>query len=156
MRVAAILALGLGAATCASAEIPPNTPTPSPTTPGPSRLALPSAYSQYVEAQHANATFSVRYDQADYHAVYLMTDQSYRSQISEQQLTSVLSDMRQRLGKSGGMRERSHQTTPLGEGGDVLITFVMDSTFDKGTATQTFSWRVTPSNVTYLVRYQSE
>ena len=85
-----------------------------------------------------------------------MTDQSYRSQISEQQLTSVLSDMRQRLGKSGGMRERSHQTAPLGEGGDVLVTFVMDSTFEKGTAIQTFGWRVTPSNVTYLVRYQSE
>ena len=156
MRVAAILALSLAVATCASAEIPPKTPTPSPTSPSPSRLALPSAYSQSAAAQGANATFSVRYDQADYHAVYLMTDQSYRSQISEQQLTSVLTDMRQRLGKSGRTRERSHETAPLGESGDVLVTFVMDSMFDKGTATQTFGWRVTPSNVTYLVRYQSE
>jgi len=45
---------------------------------------------------------------------------------------------------------------PLGESGDVLITFVMDSTFEKGSATQTFGWRVTTSNVTYLMRYQSE
>ena len=156
MRVAAMLALGLAVATCASAEIPPKSPTPSPTSPSSSRLALPSAYSQYVAAQHANAAFSVRYDQADYHAVYLMTDQSYRSQTSEQQLTSVLTDMRQRLGKSGRTRERSHETAPLGESGDVLVTFVMDSAFDNGTAIQTFGWRVTPSNVTYLVRYQSE
>ena len=117
---------------------------------------LPSAYSQYVAAQRANITFSVRYDQADYHAVYLMLDQTYRSQISEEQLTSKLADMRQRLGKSTGMRERSHETMPLGESGDVLITFVMDSTFEKGSATQTFGWRVTTSNVTYLMRYQSE
>jgi hypothetical protein len=117
---------------------------------------LPSAYSQYVAAQRANITFSVRYDQADYHAVYVMLDQSYRGQISEEQLTSKLADMRQRLGKSTGMRERSHETMPLGESGDVLITFVMDSNFEKGSATQTFGWRVTTSNVTYLMRYQSE
>ena len=137
-------------------SIPPKTLTPSPTGPSPSRLVLPSAYSQYAAAVGANATFSVRYDQADYHAVYLMTDQSYRSQISEQQLTSVLTDMRQRLGKSGRTRERSHETTSLGESGDVLVTFVMDSAFENGSAIQTFGWRVTPSNVTYLVRYQSE
>ena len=117
---------------------------------------LPSAYSQYVAAQRANITFSVRYDQADYHAVYLMLDQTYRSQISEEQLTSKLADMRQRLGMSAGMRERSHETMPLGGSGDVVVTFVMDSTFEKGAATQTFGWRVTPSNVTYLVNYQSE
>jgi hypothetical protein len=85
-----------------------------------------------------------------------MLDQSYRSQISEDQLTSKLADMRQRLGQSAGTRERSHETAPLGESGDVLITFVMDSAFEKGTATQTFVWRVTTSNVTYLMRYQSE
>ena len=142
--------------TCVSVEVRTTTLTPSPTSPNPSGLVLPSAYSQYVAAQRANITFSVRYDQADYHAVYLMLDQTYRSQISEEQLTSKLADMRQRLGKSTGMRERSHETMPLGESGDVLITFVMDSTFEKGPATQTFGWRVTTSNVTYLMRYQSE
>ena len=156
LPVAAMLALGFVVATCEGGDVRPNSAAPSPTSPTPSRLTLPSAHSQYVAAEGANATFSVRYDQADYHAVYLMLDQSYRSQISEPQLTSMLTDMRQRLGKSGGMRERSHETTPLGESGDVLVTFVMDSTFEKGTATQMFGWRVTPSNVTYLVRYQSE
>jgi hypothetical protein len=156
LPVAALLALGFVFATCDSVEVRPQSPTPSPTSPNPSRLALPSAYSQYVAAQGANARFSVRYDQADYHALYLMLDQSYRSQISEEELTSKLADMRQRLGKSAGMRERSHETAPLEQSGDVLVTFVMDSTFEKGTATQTFGWRVTPSNVTYLVRYQSE
>jgi hypothetical protein len=156
LPVAAMLALGFVLATCGGGEVRPNSAVPSPTNPDPSRLTLPSARSQYVAAQLANATFSVRYDQADYHAVYLMLDQSYRSEISESQLTSMLGEMRERLGKSGGMRERSHETAPLGESGDVVVTFVMDSTFEKGTATQTFIWRVTPSNVTYLLRYQSE
>jgi len=156
LPIAAILALGFVVVTCVSVEVRTTTPTPSASSPNPSTLALPSAYSQYVAAQGANIKFSVRYDQADYHASYLMLDQSYRSQISEQQLTSKLADMRERLGKSTGMRERSHETMPLGESGDVLITFVMDSTFEKGSATQTFGWRVTTSNVTYLMRYQSE
>jgi hypothetical protein len=156
LPVTAILALGFVVATCAGIEVRPKSPAPSPTSPNPSRLALPSAYSQYVAAQGANATFSVRYDQADYHAIYLMLDQSYRRQISEQQLTGLLAAMRQRLGNAQGMRERSHETAPLGESGDVLVTFVMESTFEKGTATQTFGWRVTPSNVTYLMRYQSD
>jgi hypothetical protein len=155
LPVAAILALGFVVATCGGIEARPKSPAPPPTSPNPS-IALPSAYSQYVAAQGANAKFSVRYDQADYHAIYLMLDQSYRSQISEQQLTDMLAAMRQRLGNSQGMRERTHETMPLGEGGDVLVTSVMDSTFEKGTATQTFGWRVTPSNVTYLMRYQSE
>ena len=155
LPVAALMALAFVVAACAGIDVRPRSPAPSPTSPSPSGLAFPSAYSQYVAAQHANATFSVRYDQADYHAIYLMLDQGYRSQISEDQLTSKLADMRQRLGKSAGMRERSHETSQLGEGGDVLITFVMDSTFEKGTATQTFVWRVTTSNLTYLFRYQS-
>ena len=129
------------------------TPPPSPS---PSGFSLPSARSQYVAAQSANIKFGVRYDQADYHAIYLMLDQSYRSQISEEQLTTLLTSMRERLGTSGRTRERSYETSPLGDGGDLLVTFVMDSTFEKGTALQTFTWRVTPSNVTYLMRYQAE
>ena len=148
LPVGTILALGVVVATCGGIDARPKSPTPSATSPTPSRLELPSAYSQYVATQGATAKFSVRYDQADYHAIYLMLDQSYRSQISEDQLTSKLADMRQRLGQSAGTRERSHETAPLGESGDVLITFVMDSAFEKGTATQTFVWRVTTSNVT--------
>jgi hypothetical protein len=156
LPVAALLALGFVVTTCVGIEVRPKSPAPSPNSPSPSGLALPFARSQYVAAQGANARFSVRYDQADYHAIYLMLDQSYRSQISEDQLTSKLAEMRQRLGMSAGMRERSYETMPLGQSSDVLITFVMDSTFEKGAATQTFVWRVTTSNVTYLMRYQSE
>ena len=121
-----------------------------------SRSALPSAYSQYVAAQHANATLKVRYDQADYHAIYALTDETFRARTSEAEMTTMLGDIRQRLGKSQGMRERTHETAPLGTTADVLVTFVMSSTFDNGTATETLAWRVTPSNVTYLVRYQLE
>ena len=154
--MAVVLAISFVSAACGGVEVRLKSVPPSATGPTPSGLSLPSAYSQYVAAQGAIAKFNVRYDQADYHAIYLMLDQTYRSQISEDQLTGVLANMRERLGASGRTRERGHETSPLGESGDVLITFVMDSTFEKGTATQTFGWRVTPSNVTYLMRYQSE
>ena len=38
---------------------------------------------------------------------------------------------------------------------DVLITLVMETTFDNATLTETFVWRVTPSEMIFLVRYES-
>src|ERR1700694_3467903 len=64
LPVAALLALGFVSAQRAGIKVRPESPAPSPTSPNPSGLALPSAYSSYVAAQSANAKFSVRYDQA--------------------------------------------------------------------------------------------
>jgi hypothetical protein len=150
-----VLVIAFVSAACGGVDVREKTGQPSASTPGPSGFSLPFGYSQNVAAQGADAKFSVRYNQSDYHAIYLMLDQSYRSQVSEEQLTD-LAKMRQRLGTWGRTRERTHETTPLGDGGDVLVTFLMDSTFEKGSGLQTFRWRVTPSNVTYLMRYQFE
>jgi hypothetical protein len=38
---------------------------------------------------------------------------------------------------------------------DVQITFMIETIFENGTLIETFVWRVTPSEMVYLVSYQT-
>ncbi len=67
---------------------------------------------------------------------------------------AMLAVARERLGTSGRTREVRHEARRVPGSEDVDVTIVMDSTFENGTATETFVWRVTPTNLTYLVSYE--
>jgi hypothetical protein len=138
---------------CARDRASVATATVSPTT-SRARASLEPYYSQYVVTQLAQSRFHARYDQRDFAAIYIGADARLRAQITEDRFVALLSGVWERLGlASGRSREIRHEFRPISGAEDVDITVVMDATFEKGSAIETFIWRVTPSNLTYLVSY---
>src|SRR5437867_261146 len=111
--------------------------------PAPSQLDIPVQFaSRYAAAQTATTLFHVRFDQRNFSRIYAMADESFRATTNEADLTARLTALRDRV----DIVDRSP---------DVLITLVMETTFDNATLTETFVWRVTPSEMIFLVRYES-
>lgn len=98
--------------------------------------------------------FHVRYDQRNYRGVYAMLDGTTRATTTEAQLTAMLATTRDRLGISGPGDELYSDIVDLQGSPDLVITIVLNSLFERGFATETFVWRVTPDETTYLVRYE--
>ena len=71
---------------------------------------------------------------------------------NEAQLTARLTLLRDRLGRSTSVDELSTEYVDLTP--DVQLTFVIETTFENGTLIETFVWRVTPSEMVYLVSFQ--
>jgi hypothetical protein len=113
-----------------------------------------SFYSQYVATGLDFSRFRARWDARDYHAIYGMADDRLRAAITEDRFSEMLSAARERLGTVGRTRESRHDTRLVPGSEDVDITQVMESMFERGAATETFVWRVTPANLTYLVSYE--
>jgi hypothetical protein len=82
-----------------------------------------------------------------------MTDETFRAATSEVQMTSMLSSLRERLGRSASLDELSSEVVDRSP--DVQITFMLETIFENGTLIETFVWRVTPSELVYLVSYQT-
>jgi hypothetical protein len=143
-------ALTLLSVACGSAE-------PSPPLPAATRVQATfgplSFESQLAAAASAITLFHVRLDQRNYRGIYAMTDETFRAASSEAQLTAMLSSLRERLGRSTSVFEESFEVVDRPP--DVQITFVIETTFENGTLIETFVWRVTPSEMVYLVSYQT-
>ena len=135
---------------CGSAE--PSRETPTATR---ARATLvPSTFdTQYAAAASAITLFHVRLDQRNYRGIYAMTDETFRAATSEAQLTATLTSLRERLGRSTSVYELSSEF--LDRPPDVQIRFVIETTYENGAAFETFVWRVTPSEMVYLVSYQT-
>lgn len=135
---------------CGSAE-------PSPPTPAATRVQAtfePLTFeSQLAAAASAITLFHVRLDQRNYRGIYSMTDETFRAASSEAQLTAMLSSLRERLGRSASVFEESFEVVDRPP--DVQIRFVIETNFENGTLIETFVWRVTPSEMVYLVSYQT-
>ena len=82
-----------------------------------------------------------------------MTDATFRAASNEAQLTALLSSLRERLGRSLSVFEVSYDVVDRPP--DVQIRFVIETNFENGTLIETFVWRVTPSEMVYLVSYQT-
>jgi len=82
-----------------------------------------------------------------------MADESFRATTNEADLTARLTALRDRVGMSRDENEVGVDIVDRSP--DVLITLVMETTFDNATLTETFVWRVTPSEMIFLVRYES-
>jgi hypothetical protein len=149
--VALTIAVAVGCTPLATAPIA--TTTPSPTRTLPPGLSLEPYYSQYVATGLDMSRFSARWDARDFEGIYRMTDDRLRNTMTEPRFYATLSAARERFGASGRTREIRHEVRPLPGGDDVEVTLVMSSMFEKGPATETFVWRVTPTNVTYLVSF---
>ena len=82
-----------------------------------------------------------------------MTDDSFRAATKEADLVARLTALRDRVGMSHDENEVGidiMQRSP-----DLFVTIAMETAFDNATLTETFVWRVTPSETTYLVRYET-
>jgi len=114
----------------------------------------PSTFeSQFAAAGTAMTLFHLRLDQRNYRGIYSMTDESFRAASSEAQMTAMLTSLRERLGRSTSVYELSYEV--VDHAPDVQITFVVETTFESGTAIETFVWRVTSDEIVYLVSYQT-
>jgi hypothetical protein len=114
----------------------------------------PSAFeAQLAAAESAITLFHVRFDQRNYRGIYAMTDETFRAATNEVQMTAMLSSLRDRLGRSASVSELSFDV--LDRSPDVQITFMIETIFENGTQIETFVWRVTPSEMVYLVSYQT-
>lgn len=135
---------------CGSAE--PSRQTPAVTralaTGGPSTFE-----SRLAAAASAITLFHLRLDQRNYRGIYAMTDETFRAASSEAQLTATLTSLRERLGRSVAVDELGYEV--LDRPPDVQITFMIETTFENGTSIETFVWRVTPSEMVYLVSFQT-
>jgi Protein of unknown function (DUF4019) len=127
---------------------------PSPTRTRPPGFSLEPFYSQWVATNLDHSRFRARWDARDYEAIYALTDDRLRTAVTKERFMAMLAVARERLGTSGRTREVRHEARRVPGSEDVDVTIVMDSTFENGTATETFVWRVTPTNLIYLVSYE--
>ena len=120
----------------------------------PTQLDIPVAFaSRYAAAQTATTLFHVRFDQRNFSRIYAMTDDSFRATTKEADLTARLSALRDRVGMSQSENEAAVDMSERGS--DLLVTLVMETAFENTRLTETFVWRVTPSETTFLVRYDT-
>lgn len=111
-------------------------------------------YSRSVAAQGEIGRFHTRWQQHDYRAIYGNAAPELRERVTLTDFQSMLESSAARLGAPGRTRELDRALDWRGD--DLLITFRMDSKFEKADAVETFVWRVTSSNVVYLVSYSVE
>jgi hypothetical protein len=144
------VALTLLSLACSSAEPsrPLRTATAAQATIGPSTFDA-----QLAAAGSAITLFHLRLDQRNYRGIYAMTDDTFRTATNEVQMTAMLSSLRERLGRSLSLDELSYEL--IDRSPDVQITFMIETIFENGTLIETFAWRVTPSEMVYLVSYQT-
>lgn len=135
---------------CSSAEPPHQSPA---ATQARATLAPAPFETQYAAAASAITLFHVRLDQRNYRGIYAMTDETFRAATNEAELTANLTALRDRLGRSTSVNEMSSEF--IDRPPDVRISFVIETTFENGTLIETFVWRVTPSEMVYLVAYQT-
>ena|SRR6266508_1884120 len=152
-----VLRFALAAAVAVACD--PSVTAPSVTSPSSSTRTLPPGFSlepyhsQWVATGLDYSRFRARWDTRDYDAIYTMSDDRLRTAVTKEGFVAMLAVARERLGTSGRTREIRHEARRVPGTDDVDITMVLNSDFEKGAATETFVWRVTPSNLTYLVSY---
>jgi hypothetical protein len=144
------VALTLLSVACRAQEPSPQIPA---ATEAQSTFAPSKFEAQLAAAGSAITLFHVRLDQRNYRGIYAMTDETFRAATSEVQMTAMLSALRDRLGRSASLDELSFEV--LDRSPDVQITFMIETAFENGTLVETFVWRVTPSEMVYLVSYQT-
>lgn len=144
------VALTLLSVACRSPEPSPQLPTATEA----QATFEPSKFeAQLAAAGSAITLFHVRLDQRNYRGIYAMTDDTFRAATNEVQMTAMLTSLRDRLGRSVSLEEQSFEVVDRSP--DVQITFMIETIFESGTLIETFVWRVTPSEMVYLVSYQT-
>ena len=146
LMLAAALTLLSVACGPAAPSPPPRTATQAQATIGPSTFDA-----QLAAAGSAITLFHLRLDQRNYRGIYAMTDDTFRAGTNEVQTTAMLSSLRERVGRSMSLDELSYELVDRSP--DVQITFVVETIFENGTLIETFVWRVTPSEMVYLMSY---
>jgi hypothetical protein len=162
VRVRFVLALAFAASAAAcegavdlayevmASESPSPTPAPTRTT---AQATADPFDSRWAATGFDYSRFRQRYEQRNYSAIYAMTDERLRATTTEAQMSASLVALRERLGSIARSREVGHLGRPIPNSRDVDIVVVFDSVFQRGAVIETFVWRVTPTNLTFLVSY---
>jgi hypothetical protein len=137
--------------------------TTGPTTASPAESARASASpggvpstleTKYAAAQSATTLFHLRFDQRSFARLYSLTDPSFKREVSETTFTSDMSRLRDRVGAS--VNEDEVHAEAYEEAGDAIVTIVMETTFENAILSETFVWRVTPNELTFLMSYENQ
>jgi hypothetical protein len=131
-------------------DLPSFTPTQAAASPS----DVPAEFeARYAVAATSVTLFHVRFDQRNFNRIYAAADDSFRAATSEAAFTARLTELRERVGMSRSEDEISVDIAPRGQ--DLLVTITMETIFEKATLVETFVWRVTPSEMALLVRYET-
>ena len=155
MRVNCVVAVVIGMVVLSCASQPQYRDLPSVTsTAAASPFEVPDAFEARYRAASAAATlFHVRFDQRNYSRIFAAADDSFRAATTEAAFTARLAALRDRVGAS---RSEDELRVEIGERGqDLIITIVLETIFDNATLVETFTWRVTPTEQPFLVRYDT-
>jgi hypothetical protein len=109
---------------------------------------------KYAAAQSATTLFHLRFDQRNFSRLYSLTDPSFKRQVTETRFTSDMSSLRDRVGAS--VNEDEIDADAFEEAGDAIVTIIMETTFEKAILSETFVWRVTPDELTFLLSYETQ
>jgi hypothetical protein len=146
--IVAVVVAGCSGATGPSAASPTTRASPSPG-------GVPSTLeTKYAAAQSATTLFHLRFDQRTFDRLYSLTDPSFKREVSETTFTSDMSKLRDRVGAS--VNEDEIHAEAYEEAADAIVTIVMETTFENAILSETFVWRVTPDERTFLMSYESQ
>lgn len=109
---------------------------------------------KYAAAQSATTLFHLRFDQRTFDRLYSLTDPSFKRRMSETTFASDMSKLRDRVGAS--VNEDEVGAEAYEEAGDAIVTIIMETTFQNAILSETFVWRVTPDERTFLMSYESQ
>ena len=108
---------------------------------------------KYVSAREAITLFHVRLDQRNFPRLYSLLDPTFKQSVTESSFTGQMSALRDRVGAS--VAESEIDSDAYEESGDAIVTIIMETTFEKDVLTETFVWRVTSNEMTFLVSYNT-
>jgi len=151
LRALVIAALLIGC----SAPSPTSSETLTPRASSAPNASVPSSVqTRYAAAQAAVTLFHVRFDQRQFTRMYEMTDTSVRASLTQASFVSAMTQLRDRVG--GSVDEQETQFDLDESGADVVITLYFETAFSNDVLNETFVWRVTRDEKTFLLSYNVE
>lgn len=138
-----------------SAKPAPSTETLTPRASSSANASVPSTLqTRYAAAEAAVTLFHVRFDQRQFTRMYDMTDPSVRGQLGQTTFVAAMTQLRDRVGASVDEQETDVDFDESAN--DVVITLYYESGFDNTVLSETFVWRVTKDEKTFLLSYTVE
>jgi Protein of unknown function (DUF4019) len=99
-----------------------------------------SLYRASLASDAARAEFHKRLNSEQYHEIYAQADRQFRNSASEEDITSFLRGVHEKLGNAGDAKRQNIvvKTTP----GGTYATVIYETKFTSGSGTETYVWRL--------------
>lgn len=99
-----------------------------------------SLYRASLASDAARAEFHKRLNSEQYHEIYTQADRQFRESASEEEITSFLRGVHEKLGNAGDANRKNImvKATP----GGTYATVIYETKFTSGSGTETYVWRL--------------